>query len=123
MSYLTERFESAVLTLVGDGPVKQRLVDAFSDNLDDLEDTELPERLRSPFQDLRRALHRVAPLGAEPCVTATVRKMSVQEADQYASRIVRIYRGLVQDGGPQERLSIVNGGGSKLPRFLAEQSG
>ncbi len=120
MSYLSARFESAVLTLVGDGPVKQRLATAFANNLDDLEETELPEELRSSFHDLRGALHTVAPLGAEPCVMATVRKMSPEEADRFATGIVRLYVELVRDGGPQERLSVVNGG-VKLPRFLAEQ--
>ena len=121
MSYLAERFESAVLTLVGDGHVKQRLASAFADNLDDLEGTDLPEPVRDAFEDLRSALHRVAPLGSEPCVLATVRKMSAEEADRHATRIVRMYAQLVRDGSVPERLSVVNGGGAKLPRFLAEQ--
>jgi hypothetical protein len=129
MTYLAGRFESAVLTLVGDGPVKQRLANAFAENLDDLEEAELPEGLRSRFADLRAALHRVTPLCGEPCVLATVRKMSAEEADQYASSIVRIYAALVRDGGHAEvqesagpeHLSVVSGGGMKLPRFLAEQ--
>lgn len=121
MSYLTQRFESAVLTLVSDGPVKQRLAAAYAENLDDLADKELPENVRRRFADLRVALHRVEPAGSEPCVQATVRKMSVKEADRCASSIVHIYGELVRDGGPAERLSIVNGGGVKLPRFLAEQ--
>jgi hypothetical protein len=129
MSYLAGRFESAVLTLVGDGPVKQRLADAFGENLDDLEETELPEALRGWFADLRAALHRVPPLCGEPCVLATVRKMSVVEADRHASSIVRIYGALVRDGGDTgvrdatgpEHLAVVSGGGMKLPRFLAEQ--
>jgi hypothetical protein len=53
---------------------------------------------------------------------ATVRKMSALEADRHAANIVRIYGELVRDGGPPERLSVVNGGGVKLPRFLAEQT-
>jgi hypothetical protein len=129
MSYLAGRFESAVLTLVGDGPVKQRLAHAFAENLDDLEDSDLPEGLRARFADLRAALHRVAPLCGEPCLIATVRKMSTEEADCYASSIVRIYGELVRDGGDDrlpdtaagEHLSVVQGGGMKLPRFLAEQ--
>lgn len=121
MSYLAERFESAVLTLVGDGTVKQRLANAFCENLEDLDDTDLPDELRASFQDLRVALHQVTPLGAEPCVLATVRKMSAEEADRHATRIFRLYGELVRDGGPQERLSVVNGGDAKLPRFLAEQ--
>lgn len=123
MSYLTERFESAVLTLVSDGPVKQRLATAFLENLDELDDQDLPECLRLRFEDLREALHRVAPLGGEPCVMATVRKMSIPEADRYATSIVRIYTELVRDGAVlPEPLTVVNGGGVKLPRFLAEQS-
>ena len=121
MSYLAERFESAVLTLVGDGHVKQRLANAFAENLEDLEDTDLPEELRASFQDLRVALHRVTPLDSEPCVLATVRKMSAEEADRHATRIFRLYGELVRDGVPQDRLSVVDGGGVKLPRFLAER--
>lgn len=122
MSYLAKRFESAVLTLVSEGPVKQRLAAAYTDNLDDLADSELPETVRDSFADLRLALHRVEPLGGEPCVLATVRKMSAEEADGYASSIVRIYAELIREGGgPAERLTVVNGGAVKLPRFLAEQ--
>ncbi len=141
MSHLAERFESAVLTLVGDGPVKHRLAHAFTANLEDVEDGELPEELRSSFSDLRAALHREAPLGTEPCVVATVRKMSVADADRHASSIVRIYGDLVRASGSRERLAVVNGKGTKRtpkrgaklgveraaktsvkpPRFLAEQ--
>ena len=122
MSYLTGLFESAVLTLVSDGPVKQRLANAFADNLDDLQEKDLPEGLRRRFGELRAALHSVDPLGGEPCVMATVRKMSAREADRHAANIVRIYGELVRDGGAPERLSVVSGGGVKLPRFLAEQT-
>jgi len=42
MPYLDERFEAAVLTLVREGSVKDRLVTAYLKYLDDLESDELP---------------------------------------------------------------------------------
>lgn len=120
MSYLAERFQSAVGVLVGDGSIKERLAIAYVENLDDLEDTEFPADLRDTFETLQAALHAERPVGREPCVRATVRKMSSFEAQGYAGTIVQLYAELVRHGERAEPLRVVRGAGQKPPKFLSE---
>jgi hypothetical protein len=91
MSQIVERFASAVQTLVGDGPVKDRLTLAYCEYLEDLQQIELPVRGKSEFSRLHSALHSVAPVGKIDCVRASVRKMSPDEAGWHAQTIVRLY--------------------------------
>ena len=65
MPYLAERFESAVSALVGEGSVKDRLVTAYIEHLDDLESGELPQDMRISFEGLQTALHAVTPTGRD----------------------------------------------------------
>ena len=95
MSYLDERFEAAVSALVGEGSVKDRLLTAYLEHLDDLESDELPQELRKKFEDLDTTLHTVTPIGREPCVKATVRKMSKLQAGNHARTIISLYVDLV----------------------------
>lgn len=123
MSYLSERFEAAICELVGDGPIKQRLTTAYTEHLDDLQTTELPSQLRAAFTDLHDALHQVTPMGREPCVKATIRKMSTMEAGSHAGTIVQLYAELARQSESLEPLAVVNGGKRKpLPRFLTSGS-
>lgn len=119
MTYLAERFQAAVTTLVSDGSIKERLAAAYVENLDDLENTEFPSDLRGLFGDLQAALHAERPVGREPCVRATVRKMSTREARGHAGTIVLLYAELVRDGQRAEPLRVVPGR-KKLPKFLSE---
>ena len=120
MSYLAERFQAAVSALVGDGSIKERLAIAYIENLDDLEETEFPAELRDTFESLQSALHAERPIGREPCVRATVRKMSAPEAKSHAGTIVLLYAALVRQGERAEPLRVVEGHGSKPPKFLAD---
>ncbi len=122
MSYLAERFQAAVTVLVGDGAIKERLAAAYVENLDDLEDTEFPASLRQAFMDLELALHAEHPIGREPCVRATVRKMSNVEARTHASTIVMLYAELVRHGHRAEPLRVVPSGQKKPPKYLSEGS-
>lgn len=70
--------------------LKQRLTDAWSRHLEDLSVAEMPGELRQDFESLRLALTRVPPLQGETAVAATVRKMSIGEADDCAQRIVAL---------------------------------
>lgn len=119
MSYLAERFEAAVSALVAEGPVKQRLTAAYSEHLDDLETSELPANLRSAFKSLHSALHEVHPMGREPSVKATIRKMSSNEAGCHAGTIVMLYAELVRHGERAAPLKVVSGRKKQLPRFLS----
>ncbi len=109
MPYLAERFEAAVCALVGEGSVKDRLVTAYLEHLDDLESGELPQDLRTRFEDLHAALHAVTPTGREPCVRATIRKMSTLQAGNHARTIVSLYAELVCHGARAGPLKAVNG--------------
>jgi hypothetical protein len=124
MTQLAHHFEGAVMALVGDGPIKHRLMEAFDLNLKPLEATDLPEELRPDFEALASALTRVRPAGQETPTAASVRKMSPKEADDFALTIVHLYGRLLKDDGapqPVERLTVLNGGGRKPPRFLTKQ--
>ena len=122
MSYLAERFQAAVTALVADGPIKERLASAYVENLDDLEHTEFPADLRGAFADLQSALHTERPVGREPCVRASVRKMSSFQAKAHAGTIVMLYAELVRHGQRSEPLRVVSTGRKKPPKFLSEGS-
>ena len=118
MSYLAERFEAAVSALVTEGPIKQRLTAAYFEHLDDLESSELPANLRPAFNDLHAALHRVRPIGREPSVKATIRKMSPMEAGTHAGTIVQLFAELVRHGQRAEPLKVVGSPKKRPPSFL-----
>ncbi len=109
MPYLDERFEAAVSALVGEGSVKDRLVTAYLEHLDDLESDELPQGLRKRFEDIDTALHATTPIGREPCVRAAIRKMSKLQAGNHARTIVSLYADLVCHGERAEPLKVVKG--------------
>ena len=120
MPYLAERFEAAVSALVAEGSVKDRLSAAYLAHLDDLETSELPQGLRTKFDDLHTALHAVRPIGREPCIKATIRKMSRLQAGNHARTIVSIYAELVCRGERAEPLKAVSGKRKKAPRFVSQ---
>ena len=120
MPYLAERFEAAVSALVAEGSVKDRLSAAYLEHLDDLETSELPQGLRTKFDDLHTALHAVTPIGREPCIKATIRKMSRLQAGNHARTIASIYAELVCHGERAEPLKVVNGKRKKAPRFVSQ---
>src|SRR5512134_1516610 len=84
MSPFAQRFAEAVQALVGDGPVKQRLASAYAMHLADLTDAELPAALRRDFGALQAAMTRIAPVGSETRVRASVQKMAPGEAAGHA---------------------------------------
>ncbi|MGQ0429439.1 MAG: hypothetical protein ACT4UQ_05875 [Gammaproteobacteria bacterium] len=85
-----ESLHKATLELAKSSGLKQRLTDAWSRHLEDLSANEIPGELREDFESLRLAMTRVRPLAGEGAVAATVRKMSMREADDCASRIVAL---------------------------------
>jgi hypothetical protein len=121
VSYLTERFAEAVHTLVGDGPVKLRLIRAFGEHLRDVDHADLPPALRRVFADLQTALSHRAPVGTESPVRASVQKMSAAEAGDHAGTIVQLYAALLGQLERAEPLKVV-GSPQKTPRFLAHRT-
>ena len=96
MTYHVDRLYAAVSVLAGDGHIKQRLIRAYQDHLDDIADDELPRELQPRFRELRSRLHNVAPLNGEGPVCASVRKMSVREASECAVAIVDLYGDVIR---------------------------
>lgn len=119
MTHLVDRFANAVGVLVGDAPIKQRLIQAFADYLADVRETELPPDLREPFKALNEALTRVKPAGRESRLKASVQKMSGSEAAAHAAAIAKLYGKLCSVGERAEPLKVV--AKSKPPRYLAQR--
>ncbi|HXI47047.1 MAG TPA: hypothetical protein VNH39_00565 [Steroidobacteraceae bacterium] len=86
-----ERLHFATLELVRSTPIKQRLVCAYRRHLAALQESEIPIEVRESYGQVIRSLCGVAPLRGEEAVTASVRKMSNQEADDCAAQIVEIF--------------------------------
>jgi hypothetical protein len=119
MTHLVDRFANAVGALVGDAPIKQRLIHAFGEHLMDVRDAELPPDLREPFKALLEALTRVKPVGRESRLKATVQKMSGSQAAAHAAAIARLYGKLCSVSERAEPLKVV--AKSKPPRYLAQR--
>lgn len=103
MSNHVKKFHTAVSVLAGHGHIKQRLIKAFEDNLAHIEDDTMPSELRESFLDLNHVMNQVEPLNGEGPICASVRKMSIIEADECAQRILDLY-------GDMVRVSIDNAG-------------
>ena len=118
MSYLAEKFEAAVRRLVGDGPVKQRLVQAYAQHLDDLRDGDMPGPLKGDYAALDAAMHRSPPIGKESSIKITVQKMSFAEASAHAESIVKLYAEVLRSAERGEPLKVVHSD-EPSPRYLA----
>ncbi len=96
MSNHVNRFYTAVSVLAGHGHIKQRLIQAYEDSLAIIEDDEMPIALRQSFADLRNMMNQVDPLNGEGPICASVRKMSVEQADACARRIIDLYGDMIR---------------------------
>ncbi len=121
VSPFAQRFAEAVQALISDGPVKQRLASAYAEHLADLTDAELPATLRRDFGALQAAMSRIAPVGSETRVRASVQKMSPDEASDHAATIVKLYVELMNSVERAEPLKVV-APPRKPPRFLTGSS-
>lgn len=122
MSYLSDRFRRAVKILAGNGQIKQRLIVAYETHLEDIADDELPKFARSSFANLQSMMHRIAPLNGEGPIRASVRKMSLAEAQECAELIVAIFAvvAAVRDEGERPSLVAVSQAGEEIPAFLTK---
>jgi hypothetical protein len=121
MSNLVDRFLAAVSTMTGDGHIKQRLVKAFEENLQTVEDGDLPPSARKPFAELRRMMKQVAPLNGEGTIRATVRKMSARDAEHCAELMVELLADLIRHSDSEQRPLPLQGAERPLvPPFLVK---
>ena len=121
MSNHTHRFYAAVSVMAGHGNIKQRLIKAFEENLAVIDDHELPIAVRQAFADLRHMLSQVAPLNGEGRIRASVRKMSVSDADACAQQMLDIYRDIIRIGDDvDDSVPLAAGEGPAIPPFLVK---
>jgi len=123
MSNHLNRFYAAVSALAGHGNIKQRLIQAFEDNLASIEDAELPVAVQQSFADLRTSMSGVDPLNGEGRIRATVRKMSVAEADECAQTMLDLYTDLVRYGDQSaDAIPLSIGEKPVVPPFLIKSN-
>jgi len=91
MTNHVDRFQKALTVLAGHGHIKQRLIRAYEDHLDDIDEDELPIAMKQAYADLRKSMLQVTPLNGESPVCASVRKMSPEDASECASHVVAIF--------------------------------
>ncbi len=123
MAYLTGNFRDAVRALSGAGPVKQRLIQAFSSHLDEIHDDELPGEARLAFAELRTRLHQAKPMNGETPIRASVRKMSPTEAEHCAEIILDLFESTLEqemNGRPLHLVDSENASASPIPPFLVK---
>lgn len=85
------KLHAATLELTKGTSLKHRLAVAFSKHLREIDASELPAALQEQFLEIRQGLESVRPLPGETAVQATVRKMSVDQANLVAARIVDLF--------------------------------
>ena len=125
MSQIVERFEAAVRTLVGEGSIKNRLRSAYAENLQDLQQVDLPIAGMVEFGELHEALHRGSAVGTVDCIKASVQKTSHAEVEWHANTIVRLYAEVLsmERGGRTEPEGIQKPAADLPPRFLSRGGG
>jgi hypothetical protein len=95
-----EIFQGATLSLVRSGALKERLTEAYRNHLACINETELPRELREDFRSFNHALMRERPLlRGEDSVRATIRKMSIGEAEAAATSVVKMFCALQRSSG------------------------
>ena len=113
-----ERLQGATLSLARSAPIKERLADAFRNHLALIEEDELPSELREEFRTLSHEVTREPPLlRGEDALRATVRKLSCDEAEAIASRVVHLFGDLSRTQAVNTRQKSQKG---IVPLYLAE---
>jgi len=122
MTYQVDHFYAAVATLAGDGHIKHRLIRAYQDNLDAIDDDELPISLKETFAELKSRMYTVTPLKGEGAIRASVRKMSAGEASACAATILSLYSDMLHlsDDDAQTSLPLSNEEPHVVPPFLVK---
>jgi hypothetical protein len=98
MDNLLELLQQATVTLSQGGAIKDRLADAYSAYLIQIDSEDLPEQLRGDFNALCAAMRRERPQPRESVIRASVRKMSNDEAERHAAAVVKVFAGVARSG-------------------------
>jgi len=92
---------AATLELSKGSPLKQRLMTVFSNHLTQLDAGEIPPPTRVDLRSLLAAFEAVTPLRGETAVQATVRKLSNEQAEELAARVVMLFGQVARLSGPR----------------------
>lgn len=91
MDIAVQKFKSAALVLARSGTVKERLHAAYRQHLCDIEAESLPSEIRDDYCALLRTLTRERPLRGEDAATATIRKLSAEEAERLSALLIDMF--------------------------------
>ena len=123
MSNHVKRLYAAVSVLAGHGDIKQRLIKAYEENLAIIDDDDLPISLKQAFADCRHKMSQVAPLNGEGRIRASVRKMSIAEADSCARKLLDLYSDIIRyEDFAQESLPQSITEKAAVPPFLIKSN-
>ena len=121
MTNQVECFHAAVTVLAGHGHIKQRLIKAYDENLSSINVEDLPQSLRQAFADLRQQMYSVTPLKGEGAISASVRKMSFNEASDCAAQVVNLFGELARTkDAAQVVLPLDDAEEGRVPPFLVK---
>lgn len=111
-----EQFQGATLSLVRSGALKDRITNAYRNHLAHVDEAELPKDVREAFRSFHRTMTREPPLvRGDDAFRATLRKMSVDEAEEVACSVVRMLCALQRSGTVSTRA-----GAQVVPFYIAE---
>ena len=123
MSNHVKRLYAAVSVLAGHGDIKQRLIKAYEENLAIIDDDDLPIALKQTFADCRHKMSQVDPLNGEGRIRATVRKMSIVEADACARKLLDLYSDIIRyEDLAQDSLPLGIAEHAAVPPFLIKSN-
>jgi hypothetical protein len=108
MAAFWDEFHAATRVLVGAGPVKQRLIDAYRHHLAPLREHDIPESVRERFAELKSAMHEAPATGGLSAAEASVRKMSEKNAADHAAEVLEMFLLLSAESESAPRLRIVS---------------
>ena len=115
----------AAVELVRSTPIKQRIVNAYRQHLALMPEEQLSSDARESYARILRSLHQVRPLRGEDEVTASVRKMSNQEADECAASIVAMFaqlcRAQIAQGRPSADVVMLHSPESLQPEPIQQE--
>ncbi len=105
--------------------VKERITDAYRNHLALIAEDELPLELREEFRELCDVLTRERPMvRGDDAFRATVRKMSTEDADDVAHRVVKIFASLARTEAIQTvlvpRPKLAKAVQNVVPLYLSE---
>ncbi len=122
MDIAVQKFRSAALVLARSGTVKERLHAAYRQHLCDLEADALPSEIRDDFCAMLRSLTRERPLRGEDAATATIRKLSAEEAERLAALLIDMFARLSSRGTADETRVVPSVPGAQVIALFGADS-